>query len=178
MLSNPRNKENIADFLYNDWIDKGKTMLRESQKSVLVGGFRNGRESVILTRDSASMAFDLSSDQEEADSRMFVHVKHAKVVDNAKRVIIWSIYINTDVAIICPRTVKELNIQQLFFMTGTQQRKRFIHMHAILDNLRDDISIALPNLHALSGCHSNSALSGHSKKSILKFAQSNLTLVS
>ena len=29
MLSNPGNKENIADFLYNDWIDKGKTKLRE-----------------------------------------------------------------------------------------------------------------------------------------------------
>ena len=135
------------------------------------GGFRNGRESVISTRDSASMAFDLSSDHEEADSRMFVHVKHAKVVDNAKRVIIWSI--DTNVAIICPRTAKELNIQQLFFMTGTQQRKRFISMHVILDNLGDNISIALPNLHALTGCDSNSALSGHGKKSIL-----NLTLIS
>ena len=61
--------------------------------------------------------------------------------------IIWSI--DADVAIICPRTVKELNIQQLFFMTGTQQRKRYIPMHAILDNIGDDISIALPNLHAL-----------------------------
>ena len=143
---------------------------------MLAGGFRNGRESIILTRDSAPMAFDLSSDHEEADSRMFVHVKHAKVVDNAKRVIIWSI--DTDVATICLRTVKELNTQQLFFMTGTKQRKRFIPMHAILDNLGDDISIALSDLHALTGCDSNSALSGHGKKSILKVAQSNLTLVS
>ena len=31
MLSNPRNKENIADFLCNDWVDTGKTKLRESQ---------------------------------------------------------------------------------------------------------------------------------------------------
>ena len=170
-MSNPRNKENIAD-----WIDKGKTKLRESQKLVLAGGFRNGRESIILTRDSASIAFDLPSEHEEAGSRIFVHVKHAKVVDNAKRVIIWSPDI--DVAIICPRTVKELNIQQLFFMTGTKQRKRLIPMHAILDNLGDDIFIALPNLHVLTGCDSNSALSGHGKKSILKLAQSNLTVVS
>ena len=108
MLTNPRNKENIADVLYNDWIDKGKTKMRESQKLALAGGFRNGRESVILprSRDSASIAFDLSSDYREADSRMFVHVKHAKVVDNAKKVIIWST--DTDVALICSRTVKEL----------------------------------------------------------------------
>ena len=170
MLSNPRNKENIAVFLYNDWVDTGKTKLRESQKLVLAGGFRNRKESIILTRDSASMAFDLSSGHEGAHSRMFVHVKHAKVVDNAKRVIIWSI--DTDVAVIYPRTVKKLNIQQLFFMTGPTQRKRFIPMHSILDNLGDDISIVLPILHALIGCDSNCALSGHGKKSILKLAQS------
>ena len=81
-------------------------------------------------------------------------------------------------AIICPRTVKKLNIQQLFFMTGTKQRKRFVPKHAILDNLGDDISIALPNLLALTRCELNSALSGPGKKSILKLAQSNLTLVS
>ena len=176
MLSNPRNKENIADFLYNDWIDKGKTKLSESQKLVLAGGFRNGRESIILTRDSASMAFDLVSDNKEADSRMFVHIKHAKVVDNANRVIIWSI--DTDVGIICPRTVKELNTQQLFFMTGTKQRKRFIPMYAILDSLGDDISPVLPILHPLTGCDLNCALSGHGKKSILKLAQTNLILAS
>ena len=69
MFSNPRNKENIADFLYNDWIDKEKSKLRESQELVLAGGLRNVRESVIiLTRDSGSKAFDLSSDHEEADS--------------------------------------------------------------------------------------------------------------
>ena len=32
MLSNPRNKENNADFLCNDWIDKEKTKLRESRE--------------------------------------------------------------------------------------------------------------------------------------------------
>ena len=51
-------------------------------------------------------------------------------------------------------------------------------MHAILDSLGDDISIAIPNLHALIGCDSNCALSGHGKRSILKLSQSNLTLVS
>ena len=49
-------------------------------------------------------------------------------------------------------------------------------MHAILDNLEDDVSIAFPNLHALTGCDSISALSGHGKKSIFKLAQSNSTI--
>ena len=114
---------------------------------MLAGGFRNRRESIILTRDSASMAFNLPSGHEETDSRMVCACKHAKAVDNAKRVIIWSF--ETYVAVIYPGTVKELDIQHLFFITCTKQRKRFISMRAILDNLGDDISIALPNLHDL-----------------------------
>ena len=41
-----------------------------------------------------------------------------------------------------------------------------------------DVIALIPNLHALTGCDSSSALSGHGKKSILKLAQSHLTLVS
>ena len=37
-------------------------------------------------------------------------------------------------------------------------------MHTISDNPGDGISIALLNLHALTGCDSNSAPSGHGKK--------------
>ena len=37
-------------------------------------------------------------------------------------------------------------------------------MHMIVDNLGNSISSALPNLHALTGCDSNSAPSGHGKK--------------
>ena len=45
---------------------------------MLAGGFRNGREAVIiLTRDSGSMAFDLSLSHEETDSRMFAGVCEA-----------------------------------------------------------------------------------------------------
>ena len=46
-------------------------------------------------------------------------------------------------------------------------------MHLIHDKLGIDISVGLLNLHALSGCDSNSALSGHGKKAVLKVAKSN-----
>ena len=39
---------------------------------MLAGGFRNGSKSVIiLTRDAGSMAFDLSSNYQEAGSTVF-----------------------------------------------------------------------------------------------------------
>ena len=146
-----------------------------SQKLILAGGFKDGREAMILTKESASLAPELYSDHEKADSRMFVHVEHAKQADGASRIIIWSI--DTDVAVICPRIVKALNIEELYFLTGTKQRRRYILMHLIHDKLGNDISAGLPNLHGLSGCDSNSALSGHGKKSVLKVAKSNPGLV-
>ena len=175
LQSNSRNKANIVEFLYRHWIDKGSEKLTALQKLTLAGGFKDGREAMILTKQSASLSPELHSDHEEADSRMFVHVEHAKQADSASRIIIWSI--DTDVAVICPRIVKALNIEELYFITGTKQRKRYIPMHLIHDKLGNDISVGLPNLHALSVCDSNSTLSGHGKKAVLKVAKSNPGLV-
>ena len=52
MLSNSRNKANIVDFLYRHWIDKGREKLTASQKLILAGGFKDGREAMILTKQS------------------------------------------------------------------------------------------------------------------------------
>ena len=121
MLSNSRNKANIVEFLYRHWIDKGRDKLTASQKLILAGGFKDGREAMILIKQSASLVPELYSDHKEAHSRMFGHVEHAKQADSASRIIIWSI--DTDVAVICPRIVKALNIEELYFLTGTKQRK-------------------------------------------------------
>ena len=63
MLSNSRNKVNIVEFLYRHRIDKGREKLTASQKLILAGGFKDGREAMILTKQSASLAPELYSDR-------------------------------------------------------------------------------------------------------------------
>ena len=91
-----------------------------------------------------------------------VHVKQAQFVDNAMRMIIWST--DTDVAVICSRTVKELNIQQLFFYDRYRVKEKIYCYAHDCGQPRQWYSIALLNLHALTGCDSNSAPSEHGKK--------------
>ena len=56
---------------------------------------------VLEIQDQWPLVF-LQTTRRQALQCLSVHVKHAKVVDNTKRVIIWST--DTDVAVVCPRT--------------------------------------------------------------------------
>ena len=60
-----------------------------------------------------------------------------------------------------------LNIGELFFKTGVNNKKRFIPMHKICSEIGNDMSPVLPVIHALTGFDSTSAFSGIGKKSVL-----------
>ena len=105
----------------------------------------------------------LGSNHEEADSRMFSHTAYAMETYVPERIIVWSI--DTDIAAICPRVTLLLNIGELFFKTGVNNKKRFIPMHKICSEIGNDMS--LPVIHVLTGCDSISAFSGIGKKSVL-----------
>ena len=73
-------------------------------------------------------------DHEEADGRMFFHAHYAAENENAGRVIITSP--NIDVAVLCLFHCSTLNINKLWFHTGTGKKRRFIPMHVIEENFQ------------------------------------------
>ena len=165
LLSDPKNKQNICNFVFNDWTFKARRLLKENEKLTLSGGFKDGQTALQITRHSQASIDALRSDHEEADSRMFAHVSHAMELYSAGRVIIWSI--DTDVAAICPRAMLLLDINELHFKTGVKNKKRFIPMHAVSSEIGHSMSLLLPVAHALTGCDSNSLFSGIGKRSML-----------
>ena len=78
-----------------------------------------------------------------------------------KSVVLWSIY--SDVTAICSRIVLLLGIK-LFFKTGVKEHKRFIPMHDVASGLGERMPLALPVIHALSGCDSTSSFYGQCNK--------------
>ncbi|MES9881199.1 MAG: hypothetical protein ABW185_10000 [Sedimenticola sp.] len=174
-LSNPANKANVADFLLNDWIEKGIRQLPSEKHLYLAGGFKDPQKAVVVTQDSHHRVEELQSDQEEADSRMFLHVQHAVKTLNVKRVVIWSL--DSDVAAMCPRVCSILNVKELYLKTGTRQKKRYIPMHIISSELGSELSMVLPSIHALSGCDSTSAFSGKGKKKWLTVVSKNAEII-
>ena len=126
-LSNPKNKQNICNFVFNDWTVKARQLLKENEKLTLSGGFKDGQTALQITRHSQANIDALRSDHEEADSRMFAHVSHAMELYSPGRVIIWST--DTDVAAICPRAMLLLDIKDIYFKTGVKKQKTF-HSYA------------------------------------------------
>ena len=127
LLSDPKNKQNICNFVFNDWTVKARRLLKENEKLTLSGGFKDGQTALQITRHSQANIEALRFNHGEADSRMFAHVSHAMELYSPGRVIIWSI--DTDVSVICPRAMLLLDIKELYFRTGVKKQETF-HCYA------------------------------------------------
>ena len=165
-LSNPRNKANLANFLFTLWQEKCKERLKNGQTLILDGGYTDGKKVVKVNCNEHEVLESFLCDHEEADSRIFFHVARATQTYAPRRIIIWSI--DTDVASMCPKAVHLLNLQQLFFKTGVKDKKRFILMHDVDERVGSEISQILPLLHAATGCDSTSAFASQGKNTALK----------
>ena len=97
---------------------------------------------------------ELECDHEETDSRMFIHAHYAAENENAGRAIITSP--DTDVAVLCLFHCSTLNINELWFHTGSGKKRRFIPMHVIAEKLSEEIIRVLLAFHTLTGCDSTS----------------------
>ena len=160
-LSNPANKLNLADYVCRDLEIELQKQLPDNMTVFLGGGFKDPKRAVKVEKNVSARVEALESDHEEADSRMFVHIDHAVKELSVKSVVLWSL--DSDVAAICPRMVHLLDIK-LFFKTGLKEQKRIIPMHDIASELGERMPLALPVIHALSGCDSTSSFFNKGKK--------------
>ena len=117
-----------------------------------------------MVKGQCEILATLTSDQEEADTRLLLYAKHA--AQDHKRIVIQSP--DTDVAVLCATHFSSLDCQQLCFRTGVKDKLRYIPMHSVAAELGPQVCDALPAMHAMTGCDSNSSISGISKKKAFK----------
>ena len=86
---------------------------------------------------------------------------------HVQRVIITSP--DTDVAVLCMYHfyANLAGCLELFFQTGTKDKRRFIPIHSVCNKLGASLCQLLPVFHCLTGCDSTSSFSGIGKKSAL-----------
>ena len=78
-ISNPKNKESLAESLCVFLSESLPTRLDASQKVVLAGGFKEGMKTVSVSKNSTVVEPDLISDNEEADTRLLLQAKNAAI---------------------------------------------------------------------------------------------------
>ena len=101
----------------------------------------------------------LPCDHEEADTRLFLHVQHARSKAIIKTV-------DTDVVIIAICCFKDLRIERLWIEFGCGSRTRFKPIHQVVSAMPhcDIIAPSLPLFHALTGCDTVPSMLGIGKK--------------
>ncbi len=99
--------------------------------------------------------------QEEADTRIFLHAKHA--ADNGhSRISIRTV--DTDVVAIAIHQFGKLRIEELWIEFGTGRHKRWLPVHEYVASLGNDVCAALPFWYAFTGCDTVSSFGGRGKK--------------
>ena len=112
-----------------------------------------------MHRDSVrkSNVAELSSNQEDADTKMFLGVKIAEEIGCTQATIF---AVDSDVDILACYFASLVNIQ-IIVQIGTGRNKRLLYIPG--NTLDVELIQALPLLHAISGCDSVSAVDGMSK---------------
>lgn len=111
----------------------------------------------------------ITCNHEEADTRIFIHLKHAIEMDLVKTTCILSN--DSDIVIIAVSYFdhfKLLGLEKLWVSFGPGKRRRWIPIHDLSTHLGPDESKGLLFLHAFSGCDTVSGFRGKGKKSILQ----------
>ena len=52
LLSDPKNEQNIPNFVFNAWTVKARRLLKENEKLTLFGGFKDGQTALQIVRHS------------------------------------------------------------------------------------------------------------------------------
>ena len=109
---------------------------------------------------SSGIVLELCSNQEEADTRMFLHSLHASNAGHQQILIKSS---NTDVEVLACY-YRENITADIFLLSGTRSRARVIPVSQVCEQLGVEVCQALPGLHALTGCDTVSSFAGKGKK--------------
>ena len=160
LISNPRNKERLAELVCENLIKQQLGHLGPFHKVLLAGGFTDGSRTVSLAQGSTAAVPQLRSHKEEVDTRLLLHAKHA--TSTHPQIVTQSP--DTDVAVLAVAHFKDLGCQELWLQTGAKDKERYIPLHTIHSSLGPSLCKCLPSFHALTECDSTSAFVEIGKK--------------
>ena len=145
-LKNSNNKTNLAAFFLKEW---GKDHCRARLNEKVLYTTTKGL-CYKLTRQDVEQVASLSSTQEEADTRMFLHACHASRAGHKSVILVSD---DTDVLVLSLANSHKLTYD-LFLKTGTNNRTKYINISQLVSGLGSQLCKALPGFHAFTGCDS------------------------
>jgi len=168
-IASDANKADLARFLSEMIMQKGED-LPERCEVVTGGGFSNATDARSTRRETVR----LHGNHEEADTRLILHSCEAVSEGYERLVVMCS---DTDVLLLLLHFMPT-RAAQVWMVSGTSKKRKCYPIHAVSDKLPQPVRENLLSFHALTGCDTTSAFSGHGKKTCWKTFQSQPLLVS
>ena len=167
-MASSESKNRLIEYLVETWKE---TENRETlgEISLVVN---SGENCYLITRERVTEIVELRSTQEEADTRMMLHVRHA-TSKYSKLVVVSE---DTDVFVILLGLNSEIGgakETRIFLRRGKKNKVRLIDLSRLATILGLDLCKALMGVHAFSGCDSVSAIAGQGKVKAIKLVQRN-----
>ena len=170
----------LIDFIVNQW--QYDDRIKNTNPNIFYATART--KCYNLSRVGMTEVSSSSTSQEEADTRMFLHVQYAL---NHLQGNITINSLDTDVSIISLMVSEKINAY-INSKTGNKNKKRIISVNKIKESLKDKydavVSVglecftrALVSLHAFTGCDTVSAFAGLGKSKAFKIMAKNVDYI-
>ena len=164
ILSSTESKAKLTVFIAESW----KEQRRREKLGKVVLMVTSGEICFQISKEDVVEIVELGSTQEEADTRMMIHVKHA-AADYRKVLVISE---DTDVFMILLSLHSQIGTRVLL-RKGKKNAVRLIDISRLGTVLGTDVCNALIGVHAFTGCDSVSSFSGQGKVKAVNLVNKN-----
>ena len=155
-LRHSENKTELFSFLAN----YGHENFKPANKTVV---FTLG--SVVLCTPEQDTSSLEPCNHEEADTRMFLHMKDGLDRQGLHHVLIYTV--DTDVVVLAISAVAKLNNLNLSIAFGTGTHFRYLNVNNLANSISHDKANVLPMFHAITGCDTVCFFAGKGKISAM-----------
>ena len=168
-LSKDENKTQLIEFILSEWSSEKYTDLLKGRRIF----YASGSKCFLLEVNEGVLdkipILSLHSNQEEADTRIILHVLH--IAGTEKEIDVNTIIVrspDTDVLLLLIHFSLDIQTHSIYFDTGTGNKRRLISIKAIVEKIGVQFSKALLGFHAFTGCDTTSAFMRKGKVRPLK----------
>ena len=123
-----------------------------------------------ITSNTVELVPELESSQEEADTRMMLHLAHISQYDFSGAVIA---SIDADVTFLCLANYHKF-LMPLFQKCCSETRMKYVDISSIGNVLGRNVCEALPGMYAITGCDTVSSFAGKGKLSAFQLVKKNI----
>ncbi|KAK5646186.1 hypothetical protein RI129_004650 [Pyrocoelia pectoralis] len=152
-------------------------LLKDGEILILAGGFENSEKVVLYSKNEPPQTLNnLYSNQEEADTRIILHLLHES--RSTQQILVK--FVDTDVLLLLIHfcsTIPHLETITVYMQLGRSTNRRFLCIGKIIQQLGALLCSCLMSMHCLTGCDTTSALYKIGKKSAFDVLKRNIAIL-